>query len=115
MAGGIQVPNQATPTGTPRVRPSGARYAIASGDDRAVIVEVGADLRTLTLGGREVWLDRSRPYVMPSTGDVLPNVDRRSIAIEPMTCPPNAFQSGESVIRLEPGAAFSGTWVISTR
>jgi aldose 1-epimerase len=65
--------------------------------------------------GLEVWLDRSYPYVMLSTGDVLPDVDRRSIAIEPMTCPPNAFQSGESVIRLEPGQAFSGTWGISTR
>jgi aldose 1-epimerase len=65
--------------------------------------------------GVEVWFDRAYPYVMLSTGDVLPDVDRRSIAIEPMSCPPNAFQSGESVIRLEPGATFSGTWGIATR
>ena len=30
------------------------------------------------------------------TGDPLPDVNRRSLAVEPMTCPPNAFRSGES-------------------
>ena len=37
------------------------------------------------------------------TGDPLPDVDRRSLAVEPMTCPPNAFRSGEALISLEPG------------
>jgi len=27
-----------------------------------------------------------------------------------MTCPPNAFQSGERVIRLEPGQSHTTTW-----
>ena len=35
---------------------------------------------------------------------------RRGIAIEPMTCPPNAFRTGEDVIRLEPGASVTTTW-----
>ena len=35
-------------------------------------------------------------------GHPLPDVNRRSIAIEPMTCPPNAFRTGDRVIRLEP-------------
>ena len=30
-----------------------------------------------------------------------------------MTCPPNAFRSGEALIRLEPGESFSGRWGIS--
>jgi aldose 1-epimerase len=30
-----------------------------------------------------------------------------------MTCPPNAFASGVDVIRLEPGASWSGTWGIA--
>jgi aldose 1-epimerase len=30
-----------------------------------------------------------------------------------MTCPPNAFRTGESLVRLEPGGSFSGTWGIS--
>jgi aldose 1-epimerase len=50
-----------------------------------------------------LWVDPSFPYLMVFTGDPLPDVARRSIAVEPMTCPPNAFQSGEGVIRLEPG------------
>ncbi len=47
------------------------------------------------------------------TGDPLPDVDRRSIAVEPMTCPPNAFRSGEALIRLEPGRSFTSTWGIT--
>ena len=27
-----------------------------------------------------------------------------------MTCPPNAFRTGEAVIRLEPGGSFTSTW-----
>ena len=27
-----------------------------------------------------------------------------------MTCPPNAFRTGDALIRLEPGASFTGTW-----
>ena len=46
------------------------------------------------------------------TGDPLPDVARRSLAVEPMTCPPNAFQTGEDLIRLEPGETFAGTWGI---
>jgi aldose 1-epimerase len=64
--------------------------------------------------GVAVWFDRSYPFVMLSTGDVLPDVNRRSIAVEPMTCPPNAFQSGDAVVRLEPGGTFTGTWGITT-
>jgi aldose 1-epimerase len=39
-------------------------------------------------------------------------VGRRGLAIEPMTCPPQAFGTGEGLIRLEPGATFAGTWGI---
>jgi aldose 1-epimerase len=49
---------------------------------------------------------------MVFSGDPLPDVARRSIAIEPMTCPPNAFRSGESVITLQPGEAFGAEWGI---
>jgi aldose 1-epimerase len=30
-----------------------------------------------------------------------------------MTCPPNAFATGESVIRLEPGDVFDARWGIA--
>jgi aldose 1-epimerase len=67
------------------------------------------DGRTLTL-----WVDEAYPYLMLFTGDPLPDVDRRSLAVEPMTCPPNAFRTGESLIRLEPGGSFTSTWGIES-
>jgi aldose 1-epimerase len=30
-----------------------------------------------------------------------------------MTCPPNAFRTGEDLIRLEPGDSFTGVWGIT--
>jgi aldose 1-epimerase len=47
------------------------------------------------------------------TGDPLPDVARHSLAVEPMTCAPNAFRSGEGLIRLEPGRSHGGSWGIS--
>jgi aldose 1-epimerase len=49
------------------------------------------------------------------TGDPLPDVARRSLAVEPMTCPPNAFRTGEAVIRLEPGQSVTSAWGITPR
>jgi aldose 1-epimerase len=68
-----------------------------------------------TGGGLTLWVDETYPYLMLFTGDPLPDVARRSLAVEPMTCPPNAFRSGESVIRLEPGAAWTGAWGLAPR
>lgn len=62
--------------------------------------------------GLTIWADRSYGYIMLFSGDPLPDVDRRSIAVEPMTCPPNAFRSGESVVVLEPGESFASRWGI---
>jgi aldose 1-epimerase len=52
---------------------------------------------------------------MVFTGDPLPDVARRAVAVEPMTCPPNAFRSGESLIHLEPGETTASTWGIEPR
>jgi aldose 1-epimerase len=64
--------------------------------------------------GIDVWADGPFGYVQAYTGDTLqPAVRRRrGIAIEPMTCPPNAFTSGVDVIELDPGAAWFGAWGI---
>ena len=62
--------------------------------------------------GLTLWVDEAYPYLMLFTGDPLPDVDRRSLAVEPMTCPPNAFRTGEALIRLEPGRSFTSTWGI---
>jgi len=65
--------------------------------------------------GTEVslWVDKNYPYLMLFSGDPLPDVCRRSLAVEPMTCPPNAFRTGEALIRLEPGSSFTSTWGIA--
>jgi aldose 1-epimerase len=65
------------------------------------------------VGGTRLWVDESYPYLMVFTGDGLPDVERRSLAVEPMTCPPNAFRTGESLIVLEPGETHTGSWGIS--
>jgi aldose 1-epimerase len=63
----------------------------------------------------EVWMDEDYRYVMVYTGDTLEPASRRrqGIAIEPMTCPPNAFRTGTDVIRLEPLASWSADWGIT--
>ena len=57
-----------------------------------------------------VWADASYGYLVVFTGDALPDVNRRSVAVEPMTCPPNAFRSGEALIHLAPGDSTTGAW-----
>jgi aldose 1-epimerase len=47
---------------------------------------------------------------MVFSGDSLPDVNRRSLAVEPMTCAPNAFRSGEGLIRLAPGGSVTSLW-----
>ena len=65
--------------------------------------------------GIEVWADEAFGHIQAYTGDTLEPASRRrqGVAIEPMTCPPNAFASGIDVIHLEPGAAWSAAWGIS--
>jgi aldose 1-epimerase len=60
-----------------------------------------------------VWLDESLDYLMLYTGDDRPDVRRRSLAVEPMSCPPNAFRSGEGLLRLEPGESATCAWGIA--
>jgi aldose 1-epimerase len=57
-----------------------------------------------------LWLDESYPYVQLFTGDSLPSVNRQSLAVEPMTCPPNAFRTGDGVLVLEPGESTTAVW-----
>ncbi len=74
------------------------------------------ELRDANRGAQvRLWADRSYPYLMLFTGDAIADVDRRrhGLAVEPMSCPPNAFRTGDAVVRLEPGAAFTGTWGIA--
>jgi aldose 1-epimerase len=64
-----------------------------------------------------LWADETFDYLMVFTGDTVEPAGRRrkSVAVEPMTCAPNAFVSGRGLIRLEPGASWTGTWGITVR
>ncbi len=67
----------------------------------------------LTAGGAgvELWLDGSFGWLQVFTGDTLPPPRRRrSVAIEPMTCPPDAFRTGRDLVVLEPGQTWRGRW-----
>jgi aldose 1-epimerase len=77
-------------------------------DGRAQVELKHRDGRRLAL-----WVDEGYDYLMLYTGDTRPDVNRRSLAVEPMTCPPNAFRSGESLVRLEPGQSTTATWGIT--
>jgi len=64
----------------------------------------------------ELWVDDAYPVIEIFTGDTLgPDRRRRGLATEPMTCAPNAFQSGEGLVALEPGRSLIGRWGVRLR
>ncbi len=67
-------------------------------------------------GGTTVWADDRFPYFMVYTGDTLDVEERRTaLAVEPMSCPPDAFRSGVDLVVLRPGARWTGSWGIAPR
>jgi aldose 1-epimerase len=52
-------------------------------------------------GRVEVWMDASFRFVQIYTNDA-------GVAIEPMTCAPDAFNSGDGLVVLSPGESFTG-------
>ncbi len=75
-------------------------------DGHAWVSLTGSDKRTA-----EVWVDEAYPIIELYTADTLQAPRRRrGLGAEPMTCPPNAFQTGRGVIRLEPGATARSAW-----
>jgi aldose 1-epimerase len=58
-----------------------------------------------------LWVDGAYPVIEVYTADTLaPERRRRGVAVEPMSAPPNALQTGESVVRLEPGEGHTARW-----
>lgn len=59
----------------------------------------------------ELWVDEHYPIIEIYTGDTLsPDRRRLGLGTEPMTCPPNAFQSGDALIALDPGESLTSQW-----
>ena len=75
-------------------------------DGRAWVRLTGLDGQTAVL-----WIDASFPLVEIYTGDTMPpHCRRRGLGVEPMSAPPNAFASGDDVIRLEPEQTIVHRW-----
>jgi aldose 1-epimerase len=83
-------------------------HALARDADRRARVTLADSERTVTL-----WLGEAYEYVMVFSGDTLAAARRRrALAVEPMSCAPNAFVSGEGLARLAPGQTHEAEWGI---
>ena len=77
----------------------GSAVTLASGDGRGLV---------------RLWADATFGWWQIFSSDTLSGDRyRRALAVEPMTCPPDAFRSGRDLIVLEPGASWQGSWGVS--
>jgi aldose 1-epimerase len=77
--------------------------------------EAGRAWARLTGGatGAALWAGPGYRWLQVFTGDTLDGAHRRrAVAIEPMTCPPNAFATGVDLLTLAPGQTATHTWGI---
>jgi aldose 1-epimerase len=77
--------------------------------------DAGRAWARLARNGTEValWAGPGYGWLQVFTGDTLEATHRRrAVAIEPMTCPPNAFASGTDLIMLAPGQQVTHSWGI---
>ncbi|MDQ6687105.1 MAG: aldose 1-epimerase family protein [Actinomycetota bacterium] len=96
---------------------SGRRVGDLVLDDAYTDLRRGSDGRAVVRlegGGHavELWLDESWAYVQVFTGDVLSSGAREALAVEPMTSPADAFNSGADLIVLAPGQTWFGSFGI---
>jgi aldose 1-epimerase len=63
-----------------------------------------------------LWAGQGYEWLQVFTGDPLgPDRRRKAVAIEPMTCPPNAFVTTDDLLVLEPGEIVSHSWGTSVK
>jgi aldose 1-epimerase len=67
-----------------------------------------AEVRTKKAGAR-MWFDETFRYLQVFTPDLLVH-GRPGVAIEPMTCAADAFNSTDGLIVLQPGGTWAGSW-----
>jgi aldose 1-epimerase len=81
-------------------------------------LETGTDGRARSrLSGPDcevtLWAGQGYGWLQVFTGDPLaPEARRRAVAIEPMTCPPNAFVTGADLLVIQPGETTAHQWGI---
>jgi aldose 1-epimerase len=62
-----------------------------------------------------LWAGPGYEWMQAFTGDTLgPDARRRAVAIEPMTCPPNAFVTGTDLLTIAPGTSVQHRWGLQT-
>ncbi|MCO7222588.1 aldose 1-epimerase family protein [Klenkia sp. PcliD-1-E] len=77
--------------------------------DRATARVWGADGSGVAMH----WSPAQLPWVQVHTADrPEPALDRVGLAVEPMTCPPDALRSGTDLVVLAPGASHAAAWEI---
>jgi aldose 1-epimerase len=60
-----------------------------------------------------LWAGEGYNWLQVFTGDPLgPDLRRKAVAIEPMTCPPNAFVTADDLLVLQPGETVTHSWGI---
>jgi aldose 1-epimerase len=62
--------------------------------------------------GRSAELSSDTPWMQLYSGDA---IGRAGLAVEPMTCPPNAFATGEDLITLKPGDSHTTRFTVAGR
>jgi aldose 1-epimerase len=111
------IPTRELPADGPMDLRAGAKVAGRVLDAAYTRLDRGVDQLarcTLTAGdGRSVslWQDAAFPYVHIFISDRFPGREV-AVALEPMTAPANAFNSGDGLRWLAPGDTFSGSWGI---
>ena len=80
---------------------------LVRGADGRAVLRLAAGERAV-----EAWVGEGYDWLEVFTGDTVPDEHRRrqGLGVEPMTAPPNAFVTGEAVLRLEPGDSVTRVW-----
>jgi aldose 1-epimerase len=117
-----KIPNGTAPVdGTPFDLRTGVRVGDADLDTAYTdIAPAASGIRRTTLhapdgDGVELWQDQSFAYAQVFTSREFPQADGSTglaLAVEPMTAPANALNSGEGLRWLEPGESWTGSWGI---
>jgi aldose 1-epimerase len=63
--------------------------------------------------GVELWQGATFGWVQAYSGIGPSGSQRHTLAVEPMTCPPDAFNSSVSLVTLQPGDRWTGSWGIT--
>jgi aldose 1-epimerase len=102
------------PRGIGTTRLDHALTGLSRGRDGRTWAYLAADGEASGAGARVgLWADEGYPWLQVFTGDPLgPDRRRKAVAIEPMTCPPNAFVTADDLLVLEPGEMVTHTWGI---